>query len=205
MKDYKYDHFYLYTIAVLVVRKGQLVDRILSIWLHIGDNVLLYSIMAYCIEYYLLAVGHIPAIHIRQANTVNNTSLTISRSPAAASPPPPVFIMAISRFRSCMSRSLHRRKHTNTWKECSLLKRQTNTWTSGTLSVGGHCAPDRGSPSVSVIGQICHVAQVIAIGVNTKEGQLFKLMVLTPLTWAVTLWHISLFSYCLVCQDWLDN
>ena len=39
---------------------------------------------------------------------------------------------------------------------------------SGTLSVGGHCPPHRGSPSVSVIGRICHVVQVI--GVNTKGG-----------------------------------
>ena len=37
---------------------------------------------------------------------------------------------------------------------------------SGTLSVGGQCAQHRGSPSVSAIGQICAVAQVI--GVNTK-------------------------------------
>ena len=58
---------------------------------------------------------------------------------------------------------------------------------SGTLSVGGHCSPHRGAPSVSVIGQICHVAQVI--GVNTKGGQL-QLMVLT---WPMTPWHIYVY------------
>ena len=41
---------------------------------------------------------------------------------------------------------------------------------SGTLSVVGHCALHRGSPSFSVIGQNSHVVQVI--GVNTKGGRI---------------------------------